>query len=863
MPVQTRGRSKPSSTSAVYSSTAAAPEQKQFPHRRHQVRKTYGRPKSTMRKYTQGTLTQMDFVTAAQEDLLDPLHLEEDDDYENEEPVQDVKSKQKRRSNRRKTTGDELDKAQHSRGNKRRKTMGDIPNSNSSASSSFHTQTLTQFLQPKDANEDVWQIKDSEDEEDEVDDDLGSGLVMETPRKARPQKPSPELDNDQTDDKENARPELSTLNPVQSVTPSNRKIRTEIPSSQSPLTPMLMRYNPMAHNSPMKTKSSNADASSSTKKAQKFPKDRVIPDSYSTSHSSPVTPSVGSVAQLTPVKRLRFDIPEDKENITPGRTKPKSPKPFRKTSRRQPLREVPDSDEEVDETEEDEGEDDDQVNQEPESPLAGRGEHVFDQEADPEPADSYFDVIGEETQAELISSTERLSHDLGVDEATETAEEIAPDRTTSSADEEETPRLIRDAGITPNSAASVVEQSPMSSPHRGKEQENEEEEEEEEEEEPPETFLEDEYLDYTQGQSQRLPLETVRALAPQTTRSDIMVSLHPEHLAKILNKTKNHEFRAWKIPDQVYRVWIYTTKPAHELRYMCVLSPAKAPGEIEDEAGIGNKDFNENKKIMKYAYEILELYELNNPVSLAEMKSKGWVSSAPQKFTYIPPAVVGELTANLRCALIGPHVTLGGASSARAAAAAAAGGVSESQELREQIETDMEYSTQHHSSSQSNHHPVVVIDDDDDEEVIPLSQPPRRRSSRAHARRQQQQQQQQQQQESQAASFVRPALPKTQSSTYSLPPLPRPPQDRPVRPSQATTVSSSTGSPEKSLPLPPQTGSVPLANAGSSSPTMYRLRSSQFPTRSQMLPDSLVNEQIEAPPPIIWDSEEEEEEEDG
>ncbi|KXJ97389.1 hypothetical protein Micbo1qcDRAFT_156244, partial [Microdochium bolleyi] len=173
-----------------------------------------------------------------------------------------------------------------------------------------------------------------------------------------------------------------------------------------------------------------------------------------------------------------------------------------------------------------------------------------------------------------------------------------------------------------------------------------------------------------------------------------MVSLHPEPLRQIVEGKKDHEFRSWKIPPEVSRVWLYATNPHSELRYMCILGPAKEPGEIANEKGLGNAEFNSGKKkFANYAYEFLQIYELNNPVALAEMIRKGWIRGAPQKYAFVPPAVVGELTANLRCALFGgdeyeqeetqypdfpkssPHLT-------------------ESQELRAQLASEGHYSTQ-------------------------------------------------------------------------------------------------------------------------------------------------------------------------
>ncbi|KAI3335562.1 hypothetical protein F4824DRAFT_148385 [Ustulina deusta] len=848
MPAQTRSGGKPS-TSTTYRSTAAAPKQREFPPRRQSV-KTYGRPKPG-RKLKQETLTQMDFTSSAMRDFIDLTddengkeeEAEYDGDKENVElkppkPVEKAKPKTKSRSSsRRKTAGDELDAEEVPRRSKRRKTLGDSPNP--SVSSSFHTQTLTQMMSTNDRDQEQWCIDDTEDE-----DDFKS--VVETPRKGS-------VHHIQSEPQEGAESAVPSL--IESATPANRQKKTEIPSSQSPATPMLLRYSPQ--HSPLITKSTNVAAPSPIlKNPRKTPRNAVIPDSYSTVHDSSPMSTQKSTVKATPSKKLRFDIPEDKENITPGRTKPKSPKPKSQSTGRRPLEEVPDSDEEpedLDETEY-ETEDDEFGAHDPESPTPRRFQNMVP------PVDN-LELLSEPdlgspeiTRASLEEATEQavpngsrpLNCEPGLGRCNEITSVMEQDPATSpdlrleerefplkqsneshilnqeldlepgtevEAQAPESPQTEQDAAnLAP---ASRFEGTPE--PALSEQAENDDTVDD--------LSLSQDFL-YTQGlESQRLPLESIRALGPQTPHSDIMVSLHPEHIARIVDRTKNHEFRVWKMPQQVSRIWVYITRPESQLRYMCLFSEPKTPGEIEDKKGLGNVEFNQGKMAAKFAYQILQVYELNNPVSLDEMKRKGWVAGAPQKYTYIPLAVVGELTANLRCALFEeasqsentPHA-----------------GVSESQELKAQLQSDADYSTQHHS--------------DPTDEIIPASQSPHRNSANAEAVTDRQ-------------DFARPALPRVRStsSNHGSPSLPSQRQRNFVRPSQATTISQVSSSPMIS---PGKSGPRPIpfsSQSGGSSPTLLRhtrssLRSPQFLTRSQMLPDSLLNADIHEPPAIVWDS---------
>ncbi|KAI0553825.1 hypothetical protein F4679DRAFT_528256 [Xylaria curta] len=846
MPATTHFRGKPSATT-IYKPTRSA-------------KKTYGRSRPK-REMKQETLTQMDFTSSAMRDFID---LDDDDEQkevkeekgeEDEEeetiielepprPAEKAKAKAKSRNNRRKTAGEEVCAEEKLRKSKRRKTLGDLPNS--SPSSSYHTQTLTQMMAINDREEDPWRIEDSQDLED-------SKLVMETPRK-----PS------SRHGKENIASAVPSL--VQSVTPANRQKRTEVPSSNTPRTPILLRYSPPSHHSPLMAKSTNVAAPSPIlKPACKWSKDAVVPDSYSTAHESSPVPSQKSTVKATPSKRLRFSIPEDKENITPGRTKPKSPKPKSQPTGRRPLQEVPDSDEDLDEEDPDETEyeteEDEFGTQDPESPTPKRFQNISpvkDMAPELEPS-QLGDHPPEEAIERVVPSESRLpSHELGLepyDEITSIPDhesavssdsdleardphlerpDVVAESHVSNQELDQEPSIEAEAQTpeTPRanesaidlSSTSAVEQIGEPSPPEQDENEDEDDEEDDEEDElsPSQSYL------YTQGlESQRLPLDSIRALGPQTPHSDIMVSLHPEHIAKIVDRTKNHEFRVWKIPQQVSRIWIYITRPECELKYMCRFGEAKLPGEIEDDKGVGNIEFNQGKKSAKFAYEVLQVYELNNPVSLDEMKRKGWVKGPPQKYTYIPPAVVGELTANLRCALFedksqsqsAPHQD-----------------VSESQELKAQLQSDADYSTQHYSEETM-------------DEIIPASQTPRKDSGSSKG-------------EVNTQEFARPALSRilSTSSNPGLPPFPPfPPSQRQrnfVRASQATTVSQASSSP--AITTPGRSGRHPIPLSSSSPTTMRRIhssiRSSQFPTTSQMLPDSLLNDDIQEPPPIIWDS---------
>lgn len=194
-----------------------------------------------------------------------------------------------------------------------------------------------------------------------------------------------------------------------------------------------------------------------------------------------------------------------------------------------------------------------------------------------------------------------------------------------------------------------------------------------------EADLSNERLSHNQeSQSQRLSTQVIDAMGPRSDRSDIFISIHPQHVTNIVSRTKNHEFRSYALPSQVKRIWIYTTRPVSAVKYMAIIGPAKIRGQVEYETGLGNTDFNAGKGTNRYAYEILELYELANPLSLHQLKDRNWLEGPPQKYAYVRPAVLDHLLANLSRALF---------STESHAPPATAQNLTDSQEAAEQLQS--------------------------------------------------------------------------------------------------------------------------------------------------------------------------------
>jgi predicted transcriptional regulator len=130
-------------------------------------------------------------------------------------------------------------------------------------------------------------------------------------------------------------------------------------------------------------------------------------------------------------------------------------------------------------------------------------------------------------------------------------------------------------------------------------------------------------------------------MTAQVCKSDIIIAIHPRHIANIVSRVKNHEFRKHLLPVEVSRLWIYETSPASSVKYVATISPSKRPGEIHDPSGLRNDEFDQGKleHLVKYAYEIRRLEALAAPVSLSDLKQNGWLNGPPQKYCYVKQAM--------------------------------------------------------------------------------------------------------------------------------------------------------------------------------------------------------------------------------
>ena len=114
--------------------------------------------------------------------------------------------------------------------------------------------------------------------------------------------------------------------------------------------------------------------------------------------------------------------------------------------------------------------------------------------------------------------------------------------------------------------------------------------------------------------------------------STLYMSINPNATQKIEKKLKNYDFRNY-IPKRNFdKLYVYVTSPVCELKYILVIDDIIQVPNTIPETGDGNCDFNNGIK-SKYAYQISELYKLEKPIKLKNLKEE-YGFAPPQGFAY-------------------------------------------------------------------------------------------------------------------------------------------------------------------------------------------------------------------------------------
>ncbi|OAA70896.1 hypothetical protein LEL_09487 [Akanthomyces lecanii RCEF 1005] len=343
----------------------------------------------------------------------------------------------------------------------------------------------------------------------------------------------------------------------------------------------------------------------------------------------------------------------------------------------------------------------------------------------------------------------------------------------------------------------------------------------------------------TQGlplvESQRVALATLQGFTPASARTDILLPLSDLTLANLLSGHQDAVILPFKIPAQVVRFWLL-----HDgvLRYLaCVAGDHDHDHDPKQENGCGGHG--------TWTYRVGQVYELNNPMQEEDMRAEDWIHGRVNRYVYFPPAVVSQLLWNLRHAVFPDPAD----DEAAAATTPARHTLTSSSPLRRssRLSTPGRTRIGHPMSS-----PSPLQHARPPASTMPAPPPPARPSG-AGARKHHTQQALMQ---PPSQSFVRPSQATTASQASTV-------VDIPSSLAKTTTAAPAVipragDESSESLVFDDHGGSsIPMPYSSGAYSGLANLEASQLLTKSQILPDSLIQDEEHAPPDEIWDSEEE------
>ncbi|KAJ7192327.1 hypothetical protein GGX14DRAFT_380209 [Mycena pura] len=137
---------------------------------------------------------------------------------------------------------------------------------------------------------------------------------------------------------------------------------------------------------------------------------------------------------------------------------------------------------------------------------------------------------------------------------------------------------------------------------------------------------------------------------PAHVRTDCVLPMTDDYMQNIVRGEKTYEFRRYRIPASVERIWFYLNAPLSRIAYVCEIDPAVTRNEGDPklpEDGLGNKEYNTFHKDWRgydFAYRVRSVYEILEPITLAKMKSHYGCGGAPRGLIYLPETIANEVS---------------------------------------------------------------------------------------------------------------------------------------------------------------------------------------------------------------------------
>jgi len=71
---------------------------------------------------------------------------------------------------------------------------------------------------------------------------------------------------------------------------------------------------------------------------------------------------------------------------------------------------------------------------------------------------------------------------------------------------------------------------------------------------------------------------SIKAVKPD--RTDVILAMREPYMTQVVDGVKTYEFRRYRLPDTICRVWFYSTRPISAIEYVCEISPARTRTQI-------------------------------------------------------------------------------------------------------------------------------------------------------------------------------------------------------------------------------------------------------------------------------------------
>jgi predicted transcriptional regulator len=134
--------------------------------------------------------------------------------------------------------------------------------------------------------------------------------------------------------------------------------------------------------------------------------------------------------------------------------------------------------------------------------------------------------------------------------------------------------------------------------------------------------------------------------------SDVILPMQDPYITQIVDGRKNYEFRKYRLRPSVKRIWFYRTAPHSSITHVCETLSARTRNSGDpplEENGLGNAEFNTRHKDWDgydFAYKMVTVCELRQPITLKEMKEKHGFKLAPRGLVYLPKSISDSVDLN-------------------------------------------------------------------------------------------------------------------------------------------------------------------------------------------------------------------------